>query len=358
MNIKNGDNRFYNYVYCDPRKMGAYKVKNIDLVLPAEPFYVGRGCGRRKNNHYWEALNEETYDPNNHKLRKIRKIVAAGLTPLVVQLNKNLPNIIANENERYLVKTIGRSDLGKGPLTNLTDGGETSAGYKMSKEGIEKQKNTKKRNGTYDKGSFKGKKHTEESKEKNRQAHLGKPSGRKGAKCTPEQVERNRQKSLGVKQSQETIKKRVETIKRNNKLGKALLQFDLQGNFIKEHRSLSQANRDVGDGIIACIQGKVNTARNSLWVYKEKFDKIEDQDKLIAELVEKAKPKPAWNKGLKNPDLSLKRSRKVYQLNPETLNVIRSFDKIIDAEAFVGKGGIYQSMRKGIRCGGYKWKYA
>ena len=240
----------------------------------------------------------------------------------------------------------------------MTDGGDTSFGYRMSKEAIAKNKATKIKNGTYQIGTFKGRNHTKEAKEKNRQAHLGKPSGRKGSKASPEAIEKNRQKQLGKIPSEQTKKKRSETLLRNNKLGQAVLQFDLQGNFVKEFQSISRANIEVGGGIFACLKKKAYSAQSSLWIYKKVFDETLDKNSLIANLVEKAKPKPVWNKGLKNPDLSLRRSKRVHQLDSTTFEIIKSFDRIGDAETFIGKKGVWQSINKNICCGGYKWKYA
>lgn len=357
MNIRHHQDNFYNYVYCDPRKSIPHKVHGIDLILPAEPFYVGRGRGRRKNNHLNEALGGYG-EVNKFKTRKIRKIIGLGLKPIVIQINKNLSNVVANENERYLVRKIGRFDLGKGPLTNLTDGGETSAGYKMPKESIAKGVETKKKNGTYSKPSWrKGQKHTEEAKEKNRQAHLGKPTGRKGIKASPEAIEKNRLGHLGKRQSIETIERRRQAML-SLKIGDSILRFDLNGNFLQKYDSMSLATKELGGGIIHALKGRVSKAQGFIWVYEKDWQKTKDREALIYDLVKRAKPKPAWNKGLKNPDLSLRRSKKVYQLNPETLEIIRSFNKIMDAEDFVGKKGVRQSMKKDICCGGYKWKYA
>lgn len=342
-------------MYCDPRKPEPHKVPGIDLILPAEPFYVGRGRGRRKTNHLNEAKGGYG-EINLHKTRKIRKIIKSGLQPIIIQINKNLSNAVANENEKYLIKYIGRYDLGKGPLTNLTDGGGTSAGYKMSEEAIEKNIATKKKNGTYGKSHFKGRRHTEEAKEKNRQAHLGKPSGRKGAKASPEAIEKNRLGHLGKKQSLETKEKRRQVML-NLKVGDSILRFDLDGKFLKQYDSISLANKELGGGIIQTLSKKYSKAQGSIWVYEKEWQEAEDKELLIHNLVQRAKRKPAWNKGLSNPELSKRRSRKVHQLDPITGEVIRTFDRIMDGEVFVGKTGICQSIAKNILCGGFKWSY-
>lgn len=78
-----------------------------------------------------------------------------GLKPIILKVSVNIFEIDAFELEKKLIHVIGRRDLKKGPLTNLTDGGEgivglikteehrkklsiSSLGKKMSKEAKEK----------------------------------------------------------------------------------------------------------------------------------------------------------------------------------------------------------------------------
>ena len=53
---------------------------------------------------------------------------------------------------------------------------------------------------------------------------------------------------------------------------KSVLQYDLQGNFIKEWSSMSEAlkftNNGKGDGISGCCLGKQKTAYGFKWKYK------------------------------------------------------------------------------------------
>jgi len=58
----------------------------------------------------------------------------------------------------------------------------------------------------------------------------------------------------------------------NNKTNKAVLQFDLEGNFIKEYHSLSQAAREnkiSRSSIIGNCCGKYNFAKGFIWKYKD-----------------------------------------------------------------------------------------
>lgn len=59
----------------------------------------------------------------------------------------------------------------------------------------------------------------------------------------------------------------------NNKMSKAILQYDLEGNFIKEHYSMNQAARDmntVTTSIFNACNGYSKTSCGFIWKYKLK----------------------------------------------------------------------------------------
>lgn len=124
------DTRFYVYVYLDPRKRGSFKYGEFEFDY--EPFYVGKGNGYRSIGHIWEAHSiannniKQSDKPNLNwrKIRKILKIEKEFGTPIVKILQDNL-----NEDEAYsfeikVVSCIGRADYKLGPLLNMTDAGE------------------------------------------------------------------------------------------------------------------------------------------------------------------------------------------------------------------------------------------
>lgn len=93
------------------------------------PFYVGKGSGHRVRDHMLEA-KRDGFAPraNRHKISTIRSILVAGMDPIVQIVEENLSEERAFELEEFLIAEIGRADQGKGPLTNLSDGGEGGRG--------------------------------------------------------------------------------------------------------------------------------------------------------------------------------------------------------------------------------------
>lgn len=122
------DRRFYVYVYLDSRKPGKYVYGEYEFEY--EPFYVGKAIGRNHLRHLTEA-NREYKKGNQFKLNKIRKIQKeTGKNPIIIKYIEGLTEEEAFlKYETHMINIIGRSDLGKGPLTNLTDGGEGGSGH-------------------------------------------------------------------------------------------------------------------------------------------------------------------------------------------------------------------------------------
>lgn len=108
----------YVYILVDPRS--------------SQPFYVGKGVGRRCYSHVSEARYT---NKNSKKLAKIRKIERLGLDVIVTKLVTGVADCTASMLERLLISHLRSTGA---DLTNQTDGGDGSAGYKHSKEAIRK----------------------------------------------------------------------------------------------------------------------------------------------------------------------------------------------------------------------------
>lgn len=155
---------YYVYILRDPRKEN-------------EPFYVGKGKDKRAESH----LNSNNND-NPFKTNIINKIKAAGLEPVVEYHSENLVESVAFTWEISLIKQYGRRDLGLGPLTNLTDGGEGTSGHIRTEETQSRWYETRKQSGYKHSAdviekiakSNTGKKRSEYTRHKLSESHIGK----------------------------------------------------------------------------------------------------------------------------------------------------------------------------------------
>lgn len=120
-------NKYYVYAYLDPRR------ESSDHRFSNEPFYIGRGRDSRLNYHINEAKRlPDTIPPSMYKskrlnmlkINKIRSIWSEGLEPIIVKLFTDLNMDESKLKEIEMIKELGRSVFGEGPLTNLTEGGE------------------------------------------------------------------------------------------------------------------------------------------------------------------------------------------------------------------------------------------
>src|ERR1039457_1214468 len=100
------ENKFYTYFHINPVKQ--------------EIFYVGKGHDNR------------AYDKT--KKSKLWKQTVKKYGIHIIIIHFNLPENEAFRLERMYIKQIGRMDLNKGTLVNLTNGGEGNSGGICSKE--------------------------------------------------------------------------------------------------------------------------------------------------------------------------------------------------------------------------------
>jgi hypothetical protein len=127
----NSDNIYYTYILCNPLKPGEYKVPNIDLILPCEPFYVGMGHDGRINDHEKRVRTALKYryewfftEGSIYKNSIIKQLISKNLKVERVLVKENVSKKEAAEAEELYINLLGRKDLGTGILANLTEGGE------------------------------------------------------------------------------------------------------------------------------------------------------------------------------------------------------------------------------------------
>jgi hypothetical protein len=214
------NNHFYTYAYLREDKT---------------PYYIGKGKGERA---YKKSKND--IKPPKDKNR-------------IVILKQNLNEDDAFKHEKYMIAVFGRKDLGTGILHNRTDGGDGASGVIQTEETKLKRSNALKgrprpeevkvkigeknkgrtqsqeardKIGETHKGNkyWEGRKHKEESKEKMRDAKVGKSSHMKGKSHTQDTRDKisasKKGKSNGCegrKYSPETIEKMRQSAKNRKK---------------------------------------------------------------------------------------------------------------------------------------------
>jgi hypothetical protein len=174
-----------------------------------EPFYIGKGTGRR-------------YKKNDNRNKWWKNIVGKyGFEPKI--LHDGLTEDVAAEMEKQLIKEYGRRDLGTGILVNLTDGGETSCGAKHTDEerkqiGEKSVENWMKKtpNERHQIGLVRWQNMTEEMRQQHRK-NVGKSS--KGRKHTEESRKKNAaaQKRVWKSKSEEDKQEHREAGRNNSK---------------------------------------------------------------------------------------------------------------------------------------------
>jgi len=140
-NNKSIEMKFYTYIYKDPSR-------NNEII------YVGKGNGRRAYVH----LKRKDKHPMTQRIQYMKK---NGVEPIIEFLCKNVDEEFALFCEEEAISHYGRKDLYRGPLLNLTNGGESETGRKLSQTQLEK------RIGKFkgENNPFYGKTHSLESKE-------------------------------------------------------------------------------------------------------------------------------------------------------------------------------------------------
>jgi len=137
---------FYTYIYLDLRKLGNFKYGNLEFDY--EPFYVGKGSNQRIFVHL------ERKDGETRKSRIIKNLLTLEVLPIMGIIEIFSDEKEAFLNESFLIKTIGRDDLGLGPLANLTDGGDGQSGFKFSKESKQRRSKRMKGQGNHQYGKI------------------------------------------------------------------------------------------------------------------------------------------------------------------------------------------------------------
>jgi hypothetical protein len=197
---------FYVYAYLDPLVSGRYEY--LGYRFEYLPIYIGKGKGKRKLDHLRKTSNKIFQN-------KIAYWKRHGIDPIIIDLHGDLSESDAWEIEKTLIKSIGRFDLGFGPLLNLTDGGEGPSNRTPHNKGIKGLYHTSEEtkaklktiltgkpkpdgHGTKVSNALKGKPKSPEHRRKLSEANKGKVSPNKGKKDlhSSESLQRANEKRL------------------------------------------------------------------------------------------------------------------------------------------------------------------
>jgi len=230
-------------------------------TIKKEIFYVGKGYGRRAS----VKINRNKFWENTAKKYKYE----------ILFPHINLTEKEAIELEIYYINHIGRRDLNKGTLVNLTDGGEGSSGYIMTdehKQNIQKKLIGRVFSEEHIKNNIKSKIGKKRSKEICENISIG----RKNRIITKEEREKlvlAGKMSTGRKHSSETKKKISESnILAKKEKEKPVIQLNLDNEIIKTFKSLSSAAKQTKldkSRISKCCHGEAKTTGGFKWKFKD-----------------------------------------------------------------------------------------
>lgn len=250
------ENKFYVYVYLDPRKPGKFIYGEYSFDF--EPFYVGKGNRTRMYKHLWESEENTT---NIYKHRIIRKIIEEySLKPIIIKYKSGLNNEESYLLEIDMIKNIGRKKDG-GPLANFLDGGF------VKNIDIERQKTKSITRLQYDLfGNFI--KEWKSAKEVERE--LGINNSLISSACLGKIHTAGGFVWKNKFENQKFVKNIREECKRDfsMKFSKPISQFSIDGVLIKEWESINKAQNVTGiKNISYCVNGKRNKAGGFIWKY-------------------------------------------------------------------------------------------
>jgi hypothetical protein len=254
-----------------------------------EPFYVGMGVAGRDlhlagRNNFWKNI----INKNNGKF--ISKILFDDLDEKEALIKEREVELYLRD-QGYKLTNIIECGI-KGRPAGLNHSEETikkmsdfwknyyienpspKKGIKMSKESSEKKsksmKGKKVRLGIKDSEETKGKiskSHIGKSKSKEHCNNISK--GKLGKSLGPKSEEHKKKLSDSLKKREykQEWKDKLSEVKKGKGV-KPILQFDKQGNFIKEWSSIKEALENVGGDIHGCLNGRIKYSSKSIWKYK------------------------------------------------------------------------------------------
>lgn len=227
----------------------AYVYRHIRLDKN-EPFYIGISGSDDNYRRAYCVLDRNIY---------WERIVAKTKYEVEIILD-NLTREQACYKEVEFISLYGRRDLKMGILVNLTDGGDGLLNHKISEETSIKMGKAQLGNKKY----LLRKTPQEEVNKKISIANRGRIRSEEHKEKIRNNFKINGHPCLGKKASNVTKEKIAASRRRK------ILQFDLDGNLIKEWDSILDAKKEgyCNAAIWRCIKGMYKHHKKSIWKYK------------------------------------------------------------------------------------------
>ena len=260
------DRIYYVYALLDSSKKGSYIFEHTSFEY--EPFYIGMGKGDRIKTTLENRKNSSTY-----KYNKIRKLKDNNIDIISIYIVQNLTHDDAIAYEILLINEIGRFDMGKGTLTNLTDGGEGFVS--LNPETRNKISISQKGEGN----GFYGHTHTEEVRKKQSDNVTGTkhPFYAKSHTDETRVIMTEKRKRLSDDMLKEACLH----------FNKRVIMYDLDMNYIRTYDSVKDAAYDlktINESIISkCCRGDIKSPTRYFFRYEDLSNNIKINKHLIGD---------------------------------------------------------------------------
>jgi hypothetical protein len=320
------------YALCDP--------------ITEEIRYIGKTNTPRKR--YYAHLNESKIGKKkSHKISWIRLLFSINQKPLLKIISE-----VESEDwkywETYYIEFYRSSGCN---LTNLTEGGQGGNGHSHSVESKQKMSASKK-------GVKLSEEHKQKISEKVKEKSQENPGYNRNGNNVKKSIERDLLyqlyiiENLSIPKIAERLKCSETMIFRNLKEceikkeksnwikhlstnpKKTVLQYDLEGNLLKEWEGAIDVKKELNIDVNGCCVGRQKTSGGFIWRYKDEWfdlnlDKLDENSKKVSQ----------------------------YDLNG---NWIRDFDSMFQASEITGinHGNIGECCREKYKSAGkYIWRY-
>jgi hypothetical protein len=264
----------YIYIYLDNRKEGHWEFSGVTFNY--QPFYVGKGKKYRLKHH----LQPKSLLENNIKNNTIKAIIKeTNELPLHYKIFENLTFEESNEIEMEIIKHFGRINIKTGILSNMTDGGEGFKNMFFTEETKIKMSKIAKGTKTYGNN---GMSKIVEKYDLNGNLLERFNSLREAGESLNRDFKNISSNCRGVSKtafgfvwkyagkSYNPPLKKIESIEKR----KRVYQYDLDGKYLTEYESQSEAGKITGIHHISCAcLGKLNFVGGYQWRY-EKYESL------------------------------------------------------------------------------------